>query len=160
MPSEKANNFGLGSGSGCAIAIIAAARGGRGPPECYHRWVTEQAKSGKRVVVVLLVAALGVSLVAWLAASKLERGTKAREAAAGELRPSSVVSDGVLFEARVGDPGFIIARDVGSGKELWRAELGAVTTKPGVTVVGERVEVEIAGTPWMILDRTSGEAVE
>jgi hypothetical protein len=122
--------------------------------------VSEEAKSGKRVVLILLAAAVGISLVAWLAASRLERATGARERAAGEVQAASVVSDGVLFEAIVGDPGYVIARDVGSGKELWRAELGAVATKPGVKVVGERVEVEIAGTAWMTLDRTSGEALE
>jgi hypothetical protein len=122
--------------------------------------VSGEAKSGKRVVLILLAAAIGVSLVAWLAASRLERNTSARERAAGGAETTSVVSDGVLFEAVLGDPGFVIARDVGSGKELWRAELGSVATTPGVKVVGERVEVEIAGTPWMTLDRTSGEALE
>lgn len=122
--------------------------------------MTEQGKSGKRVVVVLLAAAVGVSILAWVAASRLEDDTRARQQAAGEIQSASVVSDGVLFEAEVSDPGFVTAKDVGSGKELWRAELGAVTTKPGIEVVGERVEVEIAGTPWMTLDRTTGEAIE
>lgn len=127
---------------------------------CYHPSVTEKGKSGKRVVLVLLAAALGVSLIAWLAASRLERDTEARQRAAGEAETSAVISEGVMFEATVGDPGFVVAKDVGSGKELWRAELGAVTAKPGVKVVGEVVEVEIAGTPWMTLDRTTGEAVD
>jgi len=122
--------------------------------------VTEEGKSGKRVVVVLLSAAVGVALIAWLAASRLEQNTMARERAAGEVETGAVLSDGILFEASAGDPGLVIARDVGSGKELWRAELGAVTTPPGLTVVEERVEVEIAGTPWMTLDRTTGEPVE
>ena len=58
------------------------------------------------------------------------------------------------------DPGLVIAQDVGSGKELWRAELGAVATQPALVVDGDLIEVEIAGTPWMTLDKTSGEPVE
>ena len=127
---------------------------------CYHRLVTEQGKSGKRVVTILLATVFGVSLIAWFAASRLERDANARQRAAGEVETAAVINDGVMFEATEGDPGYVIAKDVGSGKELWRAELGSVTTKPGVKVVGERVEVEIAGTPWMTLDRTTGEAVD
>jgi len=174
MPAQKTNDFVSELGSSCATVVAAAPRNRtRNPPSppkgpgeqalanaCYHRGVSGEGKSGKRVVVVLLVAAVGVSLIAWLAASRLERGTKARQEAAGELQGAAVVDDGVIFETTVGDPGFVIAKDVGSGKELWRAELGAVTAKPGVKVEGERVEVEIAGTPWMTLDRTTGEAVE
>jgi hypothetical protein len=122
--------------------------------------VTEEAKSGKRVVVVLLAAAVGVALIAWFAASKLEQNTMARQRAAGEIESGAVLSDGVLFEATAGDPGFVIAKEVGSGKELWRAELGAVATQPAITIVQERVEVQIAGTPWMTLDRDSGEPLD
>ena len=111
-------------------------------------------------MVVLLAAALGVALIAWFAASRLEKNTIARQRAAGEIESAAVLSDGVLFEATVGDPGLVIPKEVGSGKELWRAELGAVATQPALTVVEERVEVEIAGTPWMSLDRTSGEPLE
>jgi hypothetical protein len=120
--------------------------------------VAEEGKSGKRVVITMLALALGVSLIAWLAASRVERGTKAGQAPQSES--AAVLSDGVLFEASAGDPGLVVAKEVGSGKELWRAELGSVTTQPSVTVEGERVQVEIAGTPWMTLDRTSGEPVE
>ena len=130
------------------------------PIACYHPPVAEQGKSGKRVVTILLATVFGVSLIAWFAASRLERDANARQRAAGEAETAAVISDGVMFEATEGDPGYVIAKDVGSGKELWRAELGSVTTKPGVKVVGERIEVEIAGTPWMTLDRTTGEAVD
>ena len=122
--------------------------------------MTEEAKSGKRVVVVLLGAALSVALIAWLAASKLEQNTMARQRAAGDIESGAVLNDGVLFEATAGDPGFVIAKEVGSGKELWRTELGAVATQPALTIVQERVEVQIAGTPWMTLDRDSGEPLE
>ncbi len=120
--------------------------------------MVEEGKSGKRVVIIMLALALGVSMIAWLAASRLERSSKAGQAP--ESESAAVLSDGVLFEASAGDPGFVVAKEVGSGKELWRAELGSVTTQPSVSVDGELVQVEIAGTPWMTLDRTSGEAVE
>ena len=112
------------------------------------------------MVVVLLGAALGVALIAWLAASKLEQNTMARQRAAGYIESGAVLNDGVLFEATAGDPGFVIAKEVGSGKELWRTELGAVATQPALTIVQERVEVQIAGTPWMTLDRNSGAPLE
>jgi hypothetical protein len=122
--------------------------------------VEEEGKSGKQVVAVLLSAAVGVALVAWLAASRIEENTKARQRAADETRSGALLSEGVLYEATIGDPGLVIAKDVGSGKELWRAELGAVTTQPVLSIRDELIEVEIAGTPWMILDRTTGEQLE
>lgn len=122
--------------------------------------MAEEGKSGKRVVIVLLSLALGVALIAWLAAARIERNTSVKHEAAGEVEAAGVLRDGVLYEAVAGDPGLVVAKDVGSGKELWRAELGSVTTKPALVVKEELVEVEIAGTPWMTLDRESGEPVE
>ena len=127
---------------------------------CYERHVAEEGKSGKRVVVVMLSLAIGVALIAWFAASRIEKDTRAKREGAGEAQSAAVLSEGVLYEATAGDPGLVIAKDVGSGKELWRAELGAVTTQPALNVEGELVQVEIAGTPWMTLDRESGEPVE
>jgi hypothetical protein len=122
--------------------------------------VAEDAKSGKRVVIIMLALALGVAAIGWFAASRIERNTQARREAAGEAGGGAVLSEGVLYEASAGDPGLVIAKEVGSGKELWRAELGSVTTQPTVRVDGELVQVEIAGTPWMTLARASGEPVE
>ena len=111
-------------------------------------------------MLVLLALAIGVAAIAWVAASRVEQDSRARREAAGETEAAAVLSEGVLYEASAGDPGLVIAKDVGSGKELWRAELGSVATQPTLRVDGERVEVEIAGTPWMTLDRASGDAVE
>lgn len=122
--------------------------------------MVEESKSGKRVVIVMLAMVIGVSLLAWAAASRIERNTKAGRNPEGATDRAAVLSEGVMFEATAGDPGLVIAKDVGSGKELWRAELGAVTALPSISVEGELVEIEIAGTPWMTLDRDSGEAVE
>jgi hypothetical protein len=122
--------------------------------------VTEEGKSGKRVVAVLLGLVLAAGLVAWFGAAQLEKNNQARrEAEAGALS-AAVLSEGVLYEASSGDPGFVIAKDVGSGKELWRAELGSVTSKPVLSVNEELIEVQIAGTPWMTLDRSTGRPVE
>ena len=91
---------------------------------------------------------------------QLEKANReGQEAGVGE-RSGSVLSEGVLYEARGGDPGMVIAQDVGSGKELWRAELGAVTSAPVLSVHEELIEVQIAGTPWMTLDRSTGKPVE
>ena len=122
----------------------------------YDPEVAEEGKSGKRVVIIMLGLVLGVSLLAWLAATRIERN----EVAEGEGRSAAVVSDGVMYEAKSGDPGFVVAKEVGSGKELWRAELGSLATEPALVVGDELIEVEIAGTPWMTLDRESGKPVE
>ncbi len=116
--------------------------------------------SGKRVVAVLLGLVLAAGLIAWLGAAQLEKKTLAGQKTGLEGSNAMVVSDGVLFEARIGDPGIVIAKDVGSGKELWRTELGSVTSKPVLLVREGIVEVQIAGTPWMTLDRSTGEPLE
>jgi len=122
--------------------------------------VAEEGKSGKRVVVVLLGLAVGAGLIAWLGAAQLEKHNEARRQAEGDAESAAVLSEGVLYEATAGDPGIVIAKDVGSGKELWRAELGAVTSMPVLLVREELIEVQIAGTSWMTLDRSTGEPVE
>jgi len=116
--------------------------------------------SGKRVVAVLLGLVLAAGLIAWLGATQLEKKTRADRNTGPESSGAMVVSEGVLFEARMGEPGIVIAKEVGSGKELWRAELGSVTGKPVLLVRDEIVEVQIAGTPWMTLDRSTGEPLE
>ena len=122
--------------------------------------MTEEGKSGKRVVVVLLALALAAGLIAWLGARQIEEERRAVIEGATDGQSAAVLSEGVLYEARAGDPGFVVAKDVGSGKELWRAELGAVASEPVLLVQEEIIEVQIAGTPWMTLNRTSGEPVD
>lgn len=118
--------------------------------------MSEEGKSGKQVVAVLLALALGAGLVAWFGAAKFEKNRRASQ----QAQSASVLSEGVLYEARAGDPGVVVAKEVGSGKELWAAELGNVTSKPAITVTEEVVEVQIAGTPWMTLDRSTGEPLD
>lgn len=120
--------------------------------------MTEEGKSGKQVVGVLLALVFAAGLAAWYGATLLEKSNQMGQAALAER--AAVLSEGVLYEASAGDPGFVTAKDVGSGKELWSTELGAVTSKPAVTVNEELIEVEIAGTPWMTLDRETGAPVE
>jgi hypothetical protein len=122
--------------------------------------VVEEGKSGKRVVAVLLGLVLVAAVIAWFGAAKLEQDNRAGQQAGGGEHSAAVLSEGVLYEAQSGDPGVVVAKDVGSGKELWRAELGAVTGKPVLLVSEELIEVQIAGTPWMTLDRSTGEPVE
>ena len=121
--------------------------------------MVEEGKSGKHVVAVLLGLVLVAGLIAWLGARQLEKSNQEGQGPGGG-ETTSVLSEGVLYEAQSGDPGIVIATDVGSGKELWRAELGAVASKPVLSVHEELIEVQIAGTPWMTLDRSSGEPVE
>ena len=122
--------------------------------------MAEEGKSGKRVVGVLLGLVLLAGLIAWFGATQLEKSNRAEQQAGRDGQTAAVLSEGVLYEARAGDPGIVIAEDVGSGKELWRAELGAVASKPVLLVHEELIEVQIAGTPWMTLDRSTGEPVE
>jgi hypothetical protein len=122
--------------------------------------VAQEGKSGKRVVAVLLGMVLVAGLIAWFGATQLEKNSRAGQQAGGDGLSAAVLSEGVLYEAQAGDPGIVIAKDVGSGKELWRSELGAVATQPVLLVGDKVVEVQIAGTPWMTLDRSTGEPVE
>ncbi|MBW1762220.1 MAG: hypothetical protein DRH30_06385 [Deltaproteobacteria bacterium] len=122
--------------------------------------MVEEGKSGKRVVAVLLGLVLVAALLAWFGATQLEKRTLAGQQAGGDQLTAAVLSEGVLYEAQSGDPGIVIAKDVGSGKELWRTELGAVASQPALSVSEELIEVQIAGTPWMTLDRSTGEPVE
>ena len=122
--------------------------------------MAEEGKSGKRVVAVLLGLVLFAGVIAWFGAAQLEKNNPGAQQAGSDAQSASVLSEGVLYEARSGDPGIVVAKDVGSGKELWRAEIGAVTSPPVLTVNEEFIEVQIAGTPWMTLDRSTGEPVE
>ncbi len=122
--------------------------------------MAEEGKSGKRVVAVLVGLVLLAGAIAWIGAVQLEKNNRARQLAGGGEVSAAVLSEGVLYEAKAGDPGIVIAKDVGSSKELWRAELGAVATTPELLVGEELIEVQIAGTPWMTLDRSTGEPVE
>ena len=122
--------------------------------------MAEEGKSGKRVVAVLLGLVLFAGVIAWFGAAQLEKNNPGARQAGSDAQSASVLSEGVLYEARSGDPGIVVAKDVGSGKELWRAELGAVTSPPVLMVNEEFIEVQIAGTPWMTLDRSTGEPIE
>ena len=122
--------------------------------------MAEEVKSGKRVVAVLLGLVLVAAVLAWIGAAQLEKNNRGGQPAGGDPQSASVLSEGVLYEAQSGDPGIVIAKDVGSGKELWRTELGTVTSPPVLSVNEELIEVQIAGTPWMTLDRSTGEPVE
>jgi outer membrane protein assembly factor BamB len=122
--------------------------------------VTEEGKSGKRIVAILLALVLAAGLIAWLGAAQLEKNNRLRQQSEGEVPSAKVLNEGVLYEAAAGDPGIVIARDVASGKELWRTELGSITAAPVITVDEGMVYVQIAGTPWMKLDRSTGEPIE
>ena len=122
--------------------------------------MADEVKSGKRVVAVLLGLVLVAAVLAWIGAAQLEKNNRDGQQAGGDPQSASVLSEGVLYEAQSGDPGIVIAKDVGSGKELWRTELGTVTSPPVLSVNEELIEVQIAGTPWMTLDRSTGEPVE
>ena len=119
--------------------------------------VAQAATSGKRVVGVLLGIVLFVALIAWIAAMQLE---KRRYVTPAEGTNAAVLSEGVLYEAQAGDAAAVVAKDVASGKELWRAELGSIAAKPILVIREQVIEVQIAGTPWMTLDRNTGEPIE
>ena len=118
--------------------------------------MAEEGTSGKRVVLVMLGLAIGASLIAWYGASVFERGSSAVRDAAG----GSALSEGILYEAQAGDPGLVIAKEVGSGKELWRAELGNVTSQPTLTLEEAVIEVQIAAPPLMTLARSTGKPLD
>jgi hypothetical protein len=122
--------------------------------------VDEEGMSGKRVVAILVGLVLIAGAIAWYGAAQLEKNTLAGQQAQSGEHSAALLSEGVLYEAQSGDPGVVVAKDVGSGKELWRAELGTVASKPVLSINEGLIEVQIAGTPWMTLDRSTGEPVE
>ncbi len=109
------------------------------------------------VLGLLALVALAV-FGAWLGQGAIEQNQPA--AAIERKGAPSVLMDGVLYEAEAGDPAFVTARAVGSGKSLWKAELGAITEPPLLLIDGKQIEVRVNGVPWMVLDRASGEAIE
>ena len=120
--------------------------------------MTQQRKSGKTVVLGLLgLVALAVY------AARLGQGALERNRPGDAIQKKgapSVLMDGVLYEAKAGDPALVTARAVGGGKALWEAELGTVTAPPLLLIDGKRVEVRVNGVPWMELDRANGEVIE
>ncbi|MEM8609641.1 MAG: hypothetical protein AAGF92_21240 [Myxococcota bacterium] len=120
--------------------------------------MTQRGRSGKRIVVILLgLVALAV-LVAWLGFHRLVGvGEGIQPGTGGAPR---VLSDGVLYTAESGDPAFVRAQSIKSGKEVWRTDLGMVAAPPVIVVLEDVVEVQIAGTPWMTLDKASGEPLD
>ena len=68
-----------------------------------------------------------------------------------------VLSDGVIYVAEEGNPGYVSAQNIRSGTLVWKTELGSLSTPPVIVVLEEVVEVQIAGTPWMTLDKATGE---
>ena len=121
-----------------------------------------EGKSGKRVVAVLLACVALAVFAAWfgyrsLMGPKAENSGRLSEGFGGAPR---VLADGVLYEAHSGEPGFVTAQNIRSGKEVWRTELGNVAAEPALVVEEHVVEVQVAGTPWMTLDRATGEPVE
>jgi len=121
--------------------------------------VSDQGKSGKRVVGVLFALIAFAVFVAWAG----YRGVMGEgEPGVGPDVPGAprVLADGVLYEAKSGDPGIVTARDISSGDEVWRTELGTITTSPTLLIEDDVLEVQIAGTAWMTIDRESGTPIE
>lgn len=119
--------------------------------------VTES-KSGKRIVAFLLGFVALAVFVAWVGFKAIE-GPGGPDGT-GMTGAPRVLADGVLYEAHSGDPAVVTAQNISSGKQVWRAELGTITTQPVLIVEDEIIQVQIAGTPWMTLERGSGKPVE
>ena len=115
-----------------------------------------EGKSGKQVVAALVGFIVLAVLIAWVGFRAIQ-GPGGPEDVIGAPR---VLAEGVLYEAQSGDPGVVTAQDISSGKQVWRSELGTITTQPVLVVEDDIIEVQIAGTPWVTLERASGKPVE
>ena len=82
--------------------------------------MAEEGKSGKRVVGVLLGLVLVVGVVAWLGAMRLEKGSGGPRGDTG-AEIVSALSEGVLYEAQAGDPGIVVAKEVGAPADKFSA---------------------------------------
>ncbi|MEM7434472.1 MAG: hypothetical protein AAF436_04905 [Myxococcota bacterium] len=120
--------------------------------------MASEGKSGKRVVFVLLSAVAAAVFLAWFGFNQLIGiGEGIQPGTGGAPR---VLSDGIIYIAEAGEPGYVTAQNIRSGKTVWKTELGTVTSPPVLVVLEDVVEVQIAGTPWMTLERASGAPVE
>lgn len=117
-----------------------------------------EAKSGKKIVALLLGFVALAVFVAWLGFKGIQ-GPGGPEGTELTGAPR-VLAEGVIYEAKIGDPAVVTAQNIRSGKLVWRSELGAITTQPVLVVEDDVIEVQIAGTPWMTLERASGKPVE
>ena len=116
--------------------------------------MAETGKSGKRVVLILLALVAAAVFAAWFGYDRLVGGGEPMRPGAGGA--PRVLSEGVIYVAEPGDPGFVSAQNIRSGKQVWKTELGTLSTPPVIVVLEEVVEVEVAGTPWMTLDKATG----
>ena len=106
------------------------------------------------MVVLLLGFVAAAVFIAWFGFNRLVGpGEGVQPGTGGAPR---VLSEGVIYVAEGGTPGFVSAQSIRSGKEVWRTELGTVSAPPVIVVLEDVVEVQIAGTPWMTLDKASG----
>ena len=120
--------------------------------------MAETGKSGKRVVVVLLASVALAVFLAWFGYNRLiGQGEGPPPGLGGAPR---VLSEGVIYVAEGGDPAYVTAQNIRSGKLVWKTELGSLSSSPVIVVLDEVVEVQIAGTPWMTLDKATGEPRE
>jgi hypothetical protein len=58
---------------------------------------------------------LVAGLLAWFGATRVERNSHAGEPGEGDGASAAVLNEGVLCEAQAGDPGVVVAKDVGVG---------------------------------------------
>lgn len=116
-----------------------------------------EGKSGKQVVAVLVGFVVLAVFIAWAGFRAIQGPGGPEEGIAGAPR---VLAEGVLYEAQSGEPGVVTAQDISSGKQVWRSELGTITTQPVLVVEDDVIEVQIAGTHWMTLERASGKPVD
>ena len=113
------------------------------------------------MVFTLLALVASAVAIAWIGFQTLAGPVDDRaKSDRSEAAAPGVILDKVLYRSLGGDPAIVIAQDVRSGKEIWRTELGAVAGEPTVIVEDTVVEVLVAGTPWMTLDRNSGTPIE
>ncbi|MDH3200885.1 MAG: hypothetical protein OEM15_08340 [Myxococcales bacterium] len=115
-------------------------------------------KSGKRVVAILLGFVVLAVFIAWVGFKAIQ-GPGGPEGTLMTGAPR-VLAEGVIYEAKSGDPAVVTAQNIRSGKLVWRSELGTITTQPVLVVEDDVIEVQVAGTSWMTLERTSGRPVE
>ena len=103
-----------------------------------------------------LLALVGLAVfAAWLGSKEIQKYR-----AVGENKGApKVLSKGVLYEAMPGDPAMVTARSPSSEDLLWTTTLGATAEPPLLFIDGEVIEVRIAGTTWMRLNRDTGKEV-
>ena len=101
--------------------------------------MTEEGKSGKRIVAILLALVLAAGLIAWLGAAQLEKNNRSRQQSEGEVQQTYAM----LMEDLIGKMREVttqIAKEKGYDLVVEVTEGGVVYVNPTHDITAELIK--------------------